>query len=223
MGIGPNRDDATVSASVPLWVPLVVAGVGLVSTFGAAALTQWQANRREKKQRALERAARQEQWQREDSLRWHQDRQQTYARFLSALYEWDAKLFSALTSRKIDADMDTHTKLAAAETASVRAVAREQLPLVLFMAPKVTRDLATSAVRRRETFWVVYLNGDDIEVGQMTAEWSKVLSSMNSLLKAMRNDLDLEIGIEDADGLHASDDQSPPEIRPGGTPSLPGT
>jgi len=75
-----------------VWVPLLVAAVGLLSTFGAAALTQRQASRREQRQWQREREARLEQWQREDSVRWLEDRQRTYARFVAALYEWDDKL-----------------------------------------------------------------------------------------------------------------------------------
>jgi hypothetical protein len=38
-----------------------------------------------------------------------QDRQQTYDRFLSALYEWDAKRLSALVTRKPAAKMGART------------------------------------------------------------------------------------------------------------------
>lgn len=68
---------------------------------------QWQRERQDRvEQWQREREARQEQWQREDSLCWQQDRQQTYAQFLSALYEWDAVLIGALASRKERCDVE---------------------------------------------------------------------------------------------------------------------
>lgn len=82
------RDDLTVSATTPLWVPLTIAAGGLVTTLGAAVITQWLANRRE-------RTARREQWGREDSVRWQEDRKQAYAEFLAALSAWDACIKTA--------------------------------------------------------------------------------------------------------------------------------
>jgi hypothetical protein len=186
---------------------------------------RWQRERDDRRgQWQRERQARQEQWQREDSLRWHQDRQQTYARFLSALYEWDARLNGALASRLNDAALNERTDIDATEIDHARRTAREQLPLVLFMAPKQTRDLATSAVRRRETFWVIHLTPDVIDVNELEAAWRKVLDSMNSLLRAMRNDLGLEIAIEDTDTAHATDEEAQPKVPPPegeGTPRSP--
>jgi hypothetical protein len=89
------------------------------------------------------------------------------------------------------------------------------------MAPKQTRELASSAVRRRETFWVVNLTADGVDVAQLDAEWAKVLHSMSSLLKAMRNDLGLEIAIEDTDTASALDEEAQPKISPPETPPLP--
>ena len=183
---------------------------------------RWQREREDRRdQWQRERQARQEQWQREDSLRWHQDRQQTYARFLSALYEWDARLVSALASRKNDAALNERTALDAEGIGTARRSAREQLPIVLFMAPKQTRELATSAVRRRETFRVISLTAEDLDVAQMDAGWAKVLDSMSSLLKAMRDDLGLEIAIEDTDSGHAIDEEVQPKIPSGEAQPLP--
>jgi hypothetical protein len=164
-----------------------------------------------------EREGRREQWQREDSLRWHQDRQQTYARFLSALYEWDARLAEARADRVNDAALNTGTRLDAGGFNLARRAAREQSPLVLFMAPKQTRDLAMSAVRKREAFWVAYLNDENIDVARLDDEWTKVLDSMSSLLKSMRDDLGLEIAVEDMDSLRGLDEEAQPKVlRPKG-------
>jgi hypothetical protein len=183
---------------------------------------RWQREREDRQEQwERERQSRQEQWQREDSLRWHQDRQQTYARFLSALYEWDARLLAALASRHNDAALNTRTALDAAGIDSARRAARDQMPLVLFMAPKQTRKLAISTVNLREAFWVVHLTADVIDTARLTAEATKVLNSMTSLLKATRHDLGLEIAIEDTDTMSALDEEAQPEISPPETPPLP--
>jgi hypothetical protein len=209
------EDDSSVSttaAAASPWVPVVAASVGAGAALIVGVLTQWWSTRRENQRWERERGERQKQWQREDSLRWHQDRQQTYSSFLSALFEWDGRLAAARAGRVNDAAVNTTTALDAGGFNLARRAAREQMTSVLLMAPKETRQLATAAVRRREAFWVVYLNDPDIDATRLDKEWARVLDSMSRLLKAMRNDLGLEIAIEDIDSLHGTDEEAPIKV-----------
>ena len=89
--------------SAEVWVPLLAAGIGLLAGLGAGLVSTLLTQRWGSRERLA-------QWQREDSQRWQQDRQQTYARFLSALYDWDATLLSAWSTRKASAEDGTRTE-----------------------------------------------------------------------------------------------------------------
>jgi hypothetical protein len=191
-------DDSMMSAAVPLsaavWVPLTTAAFGLLAGLGAAAWTQRRADRREDVRWERERDIRQDQWRREDSLRWLQDRQQAYARLIAALHEWDAVLLYAMAIRRTDARVGERSELDTAEMRRVRGVAREMLPLVQFMASQLVRSLATSAVTEREEFSLVHLRGDKSDSAAMDARWTRLAKRTSSLHKAMRGDLKLEGG-----------------------------
>ncbi len=225
------------AATASPWVPVAAAAVGAGAVLIVGILTQLWADHREKKRWQREREDRQEQWrreredrqvqwEREDSLRWLQDRQQAYARFVAALFEWDARLSKARVACKYDAEFGTRTKLDTAEIAGTRMAARQDLTLVQFMAPEEIRSLARSAVTFREAFLMVHLDVDEVNVAELDAAWNQLSTSMTALLKAMRNDLRIEIAVEDTDTAHASDEvaqlkissgESTPQLAPDGT------
>ena len=64
-----------------------------------------------------------------------------------------------------------------------------------------------------------------IDLGENRATLTvAALDSMSRLLKAMRNDLGLEIAIEDIDSLHGTDEEAPIKVVPSegeGTPRAP--
>ncbi|MEU7800583.1 hypothetical protein AB0B10_15050 [Micromonospora arborensis] len=82
-----------------VWPVLVVAALGVISTLGAALSTQILTTRRDERRWVLEREREQErwlreredraaQWQREDELRHRESREEMYARFMRALWNW---------------------------------------------------------------------------------------------------------------------------------------
>jgi hypothetical protein len=88
-----------VPSQSPVWVPLLVAFVGLASAavgavvaVAVAVLTQLFTQRREREQEALrwqrEREERREHWEREDAERWRRDRRAAYAELLVAVERW---------------------------------------------------------------------------------------------------------------------------------------
>jgi hypothetical protein len=179
------------SATTPLWVPLMIAAVGLATTIGAAVLTQWWASRREDVRWGRERDDRQEQWKREDSLRWLQDRQQAYARLIAALDEWDHELGSARAALTIDAEFAEYEKLWPKEldTAELKRrgkTARDALALVQFMAPKAVGGLARRTVQDREEFQVIHLATQPTDATDLNERWARLRARRRDLLAAMR-------------------------------------
>ena len=71
--------------TTPLWVPLVVAAVGLVTTLVGIAVTQFMANRRERADWARELAREQERWLREDKAITFEHRRKAYVDFYVSL------------------------------------------------------------------------------------------------------------------------------------------
>jgi FtsZ-interacting cell division protein ZipA len=185
--------------------------VGAAAALVVGILTQWWTDRRENQrwereredrrmQWERERDDRREQWQREDSLRWLQDRQQAYARFLSALDEWDFMLDEGTASRRGDTyeELGILPELDYAKIQQAHMAAQKVFPLLEFMAPEQTRKLAMRAMTSRARFLVRYL-APDTDVAKLDAGWAQLRESMSALLKAMRNDLGVEIETEDAD------------------------
>src|ERR1700684_3432335 len=93
-------------SSTPLWVPLVVAGVGVLATLSATIFTQaWSARREDKRwsrdreveerRWQREQEERREQWRREDRARWLDERRAVYAKFLLSLDAWSYALSDA--------------------------------------------------------------------------------------------------------------------------------
>jgi hypothetical protein len=76
-------------STTPLWLPLVIAALGIVGTVAGTIvgviLTQRQANRRDELNWARERARERERWAREDAERTFGHRRDAYAEFYEAL------------------------------------------------------------------------------------------------------------------------------------------
>jgi hypothetical protein len=185
-----------------VWAPVAAAGIGAVAAFGAAALTQRSNNKTQAQRWEQERGNRDQQWQREDRLRWAQERQQAYARFVGALYAWDDALTLATAARRFAPELPAREP-DWEEIASARREAREQQSMVQFLAPKEIRDLAGNAVLRREILAAdLSAEGGSARVNP---DWTKVRESLRSLLIAMRDNLGLETLVTDADSVEASD------------------
>ena len=86
---GPERRHHEYVSSIPLWVPLVVAGIGVAGTLMAGIagglITQRRSDRREASAWAREREREHERWAREDEARTFEHRRQAYADFYEAV------------------------------------------------------------------------------------------------------------------------------------------
>jgi hypothetical protein len=176
------------SATVPVWVPLAVAGAGLVSTYGAAILTRW-GDRRERR----------EQWQREESLRWQEDRQRAYAGLMAALDEWDREVASVVAGLKVAAQLHERTEVEVDEMQRLGTVARQASALVQLMAPEAVRSLAASAVRDRQAYRtsmtpkiVGFPEDNPSDFTELDARWGRLYEGTSRLREAMRDDLGIK-------------------------------
>jgi hypothetical protein len=195
--------DSMVSSSI--WVPLVTAVLGLVTGLGTAFFTQQRADNRENvrwqwerqdrlEQWQRERQDRLEQWQREDSQRWLKERQQAYARLITALNEWESALETLYKARWRDLRKETPTEFDMTAVRRTRDAANEALVSVRFIAPKSLRDMAQFVFSAHYRFPLVTA---DIKSGhQLDAERKLVLNSTERLHKLMSEDLGLEIPSE---------------------------
>ena len=77
--------------TTPLWVPLVVAVLGLlgtvIGTIAGVVITQRRSDRREREAREAEREREHERWRREDELRTFDQRRAAYTAFYAAVQE----------------------------------------------------------------------------------------------------------------------------------------
>jgi hypothetical protein len=177
--------------STSIWIPLVTAALGLATGLGTAVFTQRQADGREDMRWKRERQERLEQWHREDSQRWLQERQQAYARLITALHEWELALEVLYRARWIHRKAQTRAEFDMTAIRSARDAADEALVSVRFIAPESLGSRAQFVVSAHSRFPLVTA---DITSGrQLDAEWNQVLNSTEGLREFMSKDLGLEI------------------------------
>lgn len=170
--------------STAVWVPLLTAGVGLiaglVSGLGGTILSQ----RRASKDRL-------DQWQREDSLRWQQDRLRIYGQLISALDAWDAELRTATARRKVAAITGEPPSFNDDEWQRLRRATSDVLALVELMAPEEVRGTARSCYVSRDWIRMGYLTEDNADLDEMEADSDRAQALARALVEAMRSDLGL--------------------------------
>jgi hypothetical protein len=181
--------------TMPVWVPLTTAAAGLVAGLAAglaaAVWTQRRTDRREDVRWQRERDERQDQWRREDSLRWLQDRQQAYARLVAALDAWDVALTRAIAGRHTDALVGEQREFDKAEWNELSQAARSSQGLVELMAPESVRGRARFAIIRRQSLRMFYLTEEGADLDEMDEAWKDALKVTTALRDAMRKDLGL--------------------------------
>ena len=181
-----GRDDLLMSASV--WVPLVTAGIGLITGLAAGLVSAILTRRWASADRVADR-------QREDQLRWQADRMQIYARLISALDDWDRVLRTAVARKKTAAVAGAAgadgPSLDANECDRVRAAAGDQLALVELMAPEDVRGRARTCYVAHDWLRHGYLTAEDADLAEMDAAERRADEATQRLIEAMRADLGL--------------------------------
>jgi hypothetical protein len=216
------------SATTPVWIPLVAAGAGFAAAIVTGIVAQGYASRREDVRWGRERQDRQQQWQREDAQRWLQDKQAAYARLTAALYSWDKELGSAKTRRELDEQAGKRTELDWAELNGRASAAHEALAPVLFIAPRPIRTRASLAVSHRTIASGLLRREASLSSGVLTWNKLNLKDDVDSLQEAMRDDLGLEVkpgwSVDRESGhLKRATSEHVYAPRPGGPGQLPGS
>jgi hypothetical protein len=178
------------AAQVPLWVPLVVALLGIAGVLSAQIL----ASRREDKRWLREQ-------QRED-LRWQRDRQRereerdyrsrldAYGRVISALETWAWALYPARKAViERAAVLDESQR---AELSQLRDLMQDALGPMNLLASDDVRELMRLAVNARADFTASLLRGG-VRADELRAQWKLSIDTYVALRTAMRRDLAVDL------------------------------
>ncbi|WP_290062354.1 hypothetical protein [Amycolatopsis solani] len=129
-------------SQVPVWIPIVVALLGLAGVIA----TQVLSGRRETKRMTEEAAREERRWQREREARTHEARAGAYAELLGVLEAFDMVLYRSLRSRELGKPVDEHQ---VTELREVRSETQHALGAVALHAPEPIRELVSEAVLPR--------------------------------------------------------------------------
>jgi hypothetical protein len=142
-----------VGSQVPVWIPIVVALLGLAGVI----LTQFLSGRRETRRMAEEAAREDRRWQREREARTHETRADAYAQLMGVLEAFDGVLFQARAIVEADGELDEHQ---ITELRDVRSEAQHALGPVVLHAPEAVRRLVSDATLPRMRLAMVLLDPD---------------------------------------------------------------
>ncbi|QKV79834.1 hypothetical protein [Amycolatopsis sp. Hca4] len=168
-------------SQVPVWIPIVVALLGLAGVI----LTQVLSGRRETRRMTEEAAREERRWQREREARTHETRAEAYARLMGALEAFDGVLFQARALREAGKRLDEHQL---AEVREVRSEAQHALGPVVLHAPEAVRQLVSAATLPRMRLAAMLLDPDD-EGTRMRPAWDAGQRGYRVMRARMRADL----------------------------------
>lgn len=168
-------------SQVPVWIPVVVALLGLAGVI----LTQVLSGRRENR-RMTEDAAREERrWQREREARTHETRADAYAQLMGVLEAFDGVLFQARAIRESGKVLDEHQL---AELREVRSEAQHALGPVVLHAPEAVRQLVSGATLPRMRLAAMLLDPED-DGTRLRPAWDAGQRGYRVMRARMRADL----------------------------------
>ncbi|WP_410609827.1 hypothetical protein [Amycolatopsis sp. lyj-109] len=168
-------------SQVPVWIPIVVALLGLAGVI----LTQVLSGRREARRMAEEAAREERRWQREREARTHETRAAAYAELMGSLEAFDGVLFQARAIRESDGDLDEHHL---AELREVRSEAQHALGPVVLHAPEAVRRLISDATLPRMRLAAMLLDPEDT-CTRMRPAWEAGQRGYRVMRARMRADL----------------------------------
>ncbi|WP_410640299.1 hypothetical protein [Amycolatopsis sp. lyj-346] len=169
-------------SQVPVWIPIVVALLGLAGVI----LTQVLSGRREARRMAEETAREERRWQREREARTHETRAEAYAQLMGALEAFDGVLFQARAIRESDGKLDEHQL---AELREVRSEAQHALGPVVLHAPEAVRQLVSGATLPRMRLAAMLLDPKDDDRTKLRPAWDAGQRGYRLMRARMRADL----------------------------------
>ena len=168
-------------SQVPVWIPIVVALLGLAGVI----LTQVLSGRREARRMAEEAAREERRWQREREARTHETRADAYARLLGVLEAFDGVLFQARAVVEAGGALDDHQ---ITELREVRSEAQHALGPVVLHAPEAVRQLVSDATLPRMRLAAMLLDPADDHT-RLRPAWNAGQRGYRVMRARMRADL----------------------------------
>ncbi|MFF1614006.1 hypothetical protein ACFVYA_40100 [Amycolatopsis sp. NPDC058278] len=168
-------------SQVPVWIPIVVALLGLAGVI----LTQLLSGRRETRRMAEETAREERRWQREREARTHETRADAYAQLMGVLEAFDGVLFQARSIVESGGHLDEHQLT---ELREVRSEAQHALGPVVLHAPEAVRRLVSGATLPRMRLAAMLLAPDDDHT-RLRPAWDAGQRGYRVMRARMRADL----------------------------------
>ncbi|SEC44195.1 hypothetical protein SAMN04489727_3764 [Amycolatopsis tolypomycina] len=165
-----------------MWIPIVVALLGLAGVI----LTQVLSGRREARRMAEETAREERRWQREREARTHETRADAYAQLMGVLEAFDGVLFQARAVLESDKKLDEHQ---ATELRAVRSEAQHALGPVVLHAPEAVRRLVSDATLPRMRLAAMLLDPADDDRAKLRPAWDAGQRGYRVMRARMRADL----------------------------------
>ena len=175
------------SGQVPLWVPVVVALLGLAGVLGAQVIAGWREDRRWR--RELERE--ELRWTRERAKdrenRSYEGRAKAYAEVIGAVESFDWVLYDA---RRVLRAGETLPEELTGDLRKAAAQARNSLGAVNVHAPERIRAMLRESLVRRSTLATKLLGGQHGDEERRL--WREAQREYKVMRRAMREDLGLD-------------------------------
>lgn len=169
---------------MPVWIPILVAVLGL----SGVVVTQVLASRREAR-RLREEAEREERrWRRERDARTYEARSAAYAQLVTAFETFDMVMYPARAARLRGLDLDPAD---AAELREVRGKVRESFGPAVLLAPEDVRRLIQEAGEPRFRHFEALL-ATDADKDALHSDWDEGQHQYRLLRRQMRIDLGLD-------------------------------
>ena len=187
------------SGQVPLWVPVVVALLGLGGVLGAQLIAGWREDRRWRRETEREELRWRREREKDRENRSYEGRAKAYAEVIGAIESFDWVIYDARRVVRAGGELD---EWLAAELRKATAQARTSLGSVNVQAPERIRALLRESLLGRSTLATRLLDG---RYGQQEHDrWWEAQREYKILRRAMREDLGLDF--EESPG----DVQNPP-------------
>lgn len=181
------------SSQVPVWVPIVVALLGLAGVI----LTQLLNTHREHRRWRLETERDELRWRREQESRSREARAEAYAELMGSIEAFDLVLYESRDARETGKALD---KLTTEDLREATAEARRALGGANLHAPEVVRALIPKATMPRIRLSRLILDPSS-KPATMRPEWDAGQVGYRVLRAEMRRDLGLDA--EDLDAVRA--------------------
>ncbi|GAA3431674.1 hypothetical protein BJ998_003751 [Kutzneria kofuensis] len=175
------------SGQVPLWVPVVVALLGLAGVLGAQLIAGWRENQRWRRETEREELRWSREREKDRENRSYEGRAKAYAEVIGAIESFDWVLYDARRALREGGTVD---EASAADLRKATAQARSALGAVNVHAPERIRAMLRESLVRRSTLATKLLANRHGEEERVL--WREAQREYKIMRRAMREDLGLD-------------------------------